>query len=365
MEAAYNELLEIDITTTPPIHINTPKKVKSPAATKIQKVRKSGFSGSEIVEYLQDTDGLTKLVTPKSKDQETRAKLNRQDLIFTATPPPIKRLLQPDSSEMTKPQKQFKRSIETEKINNEERIPIKENKESSRSNDKIATDSVTNKFQQKIKNKNAKELIQKFPTKGYLRNEYLKGHFKDNEPAIIEINKNQNYIILAPSNIHCFNKIMKDWPEYIIKEDQLEVFEKDLRPMLCVNKIPENIEIETVKNIIINRGLHPENIRRLVIKNGDPTTVVLFKLKNEGEEQHAKRFGIKTDNKIKYMREYVNKEKLIIRCFKCNKFGHLSNSCKNNNSLCPRCGSNKQKCKGNCPKQHWNCVNCLGNHSAA
>ena len=101
MEAAYNELLEIDITTTPPIHINTPKKVKSPAATKIQKVRKSGFSGSEIVEYLQDTDGLTKLVTPKSKDQETRAKLNRQDLIFTATPPPIKRLLQPDSSEMT------------------------------------------------------------------------------------------------------------------------------------------------------------------------------------------------------------------------------------------------------------------------
>ena len=38
---------------------------------------------------------------------------------------------------------------------------------------------------------------------------------------------------------------------------------------------------------------------------------------------------------------------------------------KNNNSLCPRCGTNKQKCKGNCPKQHWKCVNCLGNHSTA
>ena len=177
---------------------------------------------------------------------------------------------------------------------------------------------------------------------------------KDNEPAIIEINKNQNYIILAPSNIHCFN----------IKKDQLEVFEKDLRPMLCVNKIPENIEIGMVKNSIINYGLHPENIHRLARKNGDPTTLVLFKLKTEGEEQHAKRFGIKIDNKIKYIREYVNKEKLIIRCFKCNKFGHLSNSCKNNNSLCPRCGSNKQNCKGNCPKQRLKCVNCLGNHSA-
>ena len=90
----------------------------------------------------------------------------------------------------------------------------------------------------------------------------------------------------------------------------------------------------------------------------------MFKLKNEGEEQHANRFGIKIDNKIKYIREYVSKEQLIIRCFKCNKFGHLSNSCKNKNSLCPRCGSNKQNCKGNCPKQRWKCANCLGNHSA-
>ena len=65
---------------------------------------------------------------------------------------------------MTKPQKWLKRSMEMEKINNEESIPIKGNKVSSRSNDKNATDSVNTKCQQKIKN--AKELIQKFPTKG-------------------------------------------------------------------------------------------------------------------------------------------------------------------------------------------------------
>ena len=92
----------------------------------------------------------------------------------------------------------------------------------------------------------------------------LKEDFNENEPAVFEINKNQNYIILAPSNIHYFNKIMKDCTEDIIKKDQLEVFEKDLRPMLCVNKIAQNMEIELVKNIIINCGLHPENIHRLV-----------------------------------------------------------------------------------------------------
>ena len=31
-----------------------------------------------------------------------------------------------------------------------------------------------------------------------------------------------------------------------------------------------------VKNIIVNCGLHPENIHRLVRKNGDPTTFILY-----------------------------------------------------------------------------------------
>ena len=61
---------------------------------------------------------------------------------------------------MNKPQKQLKRSIEMEKINNGERIPTKENKEPSKSNDKNATNLINHKFQQKIKIKNAKELIQ-------------------------------------------------------------------------------------------------------------------------------------------------------------------------------------------------------------
>ena len=54
---------------------------------------------------------------------------------------------------MAKPQKQLRRTMETE------RIPIKENKEPSRINDKNTTKSENNQCQQKIKIKNAKELI--------------------------------------------------------------------------------------------------------------------------------------------------------------------------------------------------------------
>ena len=89
--------------------------MKSPVAREIQKLRKSGSSDLEIIEYLLDTVGLTKPVTPRIKEQETGARLRKQEVMFTATPPPIKRLLQPDSSEMAKPQK-LKRTVETEKV---------------------------------------------------------------------------------------------------------------------------------------------------------------------------------------------------------------------------------------------------------
>ena len=75
----------------------------------------------------------------------------------------------------------------------------------------------------------------------------MKEHFNNFEIIISEIYKTENYKVLAPSNIHCFNKIMKDWPEDI----ELEVFEKDMGPILCVNKIPESMEIETVKIVIV------------------------------------------------------------------------------------------------------------------
>ena len=94
--------------------------MEPPIAKEIQKLRKSRSSDSEIIEYLLDTERLTKPVTPKSTTRvkrTIRVKLKRQDIIFTATPPPIKQVLQPNNSEINKPQKQLKRLIESEKTN--------------------------------------------------------------------------------------------------------------------------------------------------------------------------------------------------------------------------------------------------------
>ena len=70
----------------------------------------------------------------------------------------------------------------------------------------------------------------------------------------------------------------------IIKKDQLEV-----RPTLCFNKIPEKVNVDTIKNVIISYSLYAKNVQRVKRKNVDPTTLILLKLKNEKEEQNAKR----------------------------------------------------------------------------
>ena len=146
---------------TPPINMNTPKKLTSLVPEEIQKLRKSRSSDSEIIEHLLDTDGLTKLASPKNNDKENNVNYKRQEVMFTATPLSIKQVLQPDSSEPVKPQKQFKRSTNTEKDSGE-RITLREKRENEIVDLKMSK-PVEKKFKRKIKIKNATELFQNFP----------------------------------------------------------------------------------------------------------------------------------------------------------------------------------------------------------
>ena len=68
-------------------------------------------------------------------------------------------------------------------------------------------------------------------------------------------------------------------------------------------------------------------------------------------------------SKKKAVRDYINRERLIYKCYTCNKIGHLTKNCKQKARMCPKC--NNTNCPGTCPKSIWKCINCGGNHSAA
>ena len=92
-------------------------------------------------------------------------------------------------------------------------------------------------------------------------------------------------------------------------------------------------------------------------------TIVIFKLTDPNFEERILRDGILINKQKKMIRKYIDKKKLVIRCFRCNKLNHTTNNCKERTKRCPRC--NKTNCEMKCNKRDWKCVNCGGEHSAA
>ena len=73
-----SDISDFEIMPTPPNNVNIPKKVISPVAQEIQKLRKRRSSGLEIVDHLLEIDGLTKPITPKYSVKENSIKFTTQ-----------------------------------------------------------------------------------------------------------------------------------------------------------------------------------------------------------------------------------------------------------------------------------------------
>ena len=138
------------------------------------------------------------------------------------------------------------------------------------------------------------------------------------------------------------------------KRNQIKVFNKDLRPTLCVNEVEEEkVDIKTIRNVIINYGLHPENVERWTGKMEIQPLWWFSNLKIKVKNDEPKKYYIRLLTNTKQTRKYVNKDKLIIRYFKCNKFEYLSNSSKNDKSFCSKFECSKygtKKSKRKLPK---------------
>ena len=85
-------------------------------------------------------------------------------------------------------------------------------------------------------------------------------------------------------------------------------------------------------------------------------TLITFNLVNSPDRPELLRGGLSINN-------CINRDKLLYKCYTCNKIGHLTKNCKLKEKLCPK--SNNTNCSGTCPKALWKCTNCNGNHSAA
>ena len=307
-------------------------KLKSLVAKEVEKLRNNGLSDKDIIDRLIESDGFT------LNNKETNSKKRVNPNIIPApnsiinqvcnfnTPPPVKRIVEPISSE--KSQKIRKSNQRTNNENNNveniEDLSMTSKKQINRQIVIIKNLGPLKKFQNQREN---------IPWLYFSK--HLVFSLED-----FKIDFEKEIATFRPTTIQDFNKFFKSWPDS-------SGIPKDLK-----NKFIRNFQFE------------PENFKRLIRKNGRETTLITFQLNSEEQTIQAKQYGIKFEGIVYGIREYIDKEKKIIKCFKCNKFGHFVNICKQQEK-CPRYNNLKSSCKDSCNKEIWKCINCGGDHSAA
>ena len=141
---------------------------------------------------------------------------------------------------------------------------------------------------------------------------------------------------------------------------------KDLRPWYCINRIPLDMQDSVIRTALGNHRtpsgqlIHPEGIHRNT-KGPLPTNLYIFKVKDSTTGKSITDTDITIDGKQYRIRKFIQSG--VLRCTKCQGFGHLWKGCKKPKK-CVRC-SGPNCTVGDCKKPQRKCANCGGGHSAA
>ena len=195
----------------------------------------------------------------------------------------------------------------------------------------------------------------------------LKDTFKDIKFSIQHLKKGG--VVLTPElspriQEHTCSMLKKEKYQKEIFGNSLYIHlagKKDVRPWLCINKIPPQISLQEIEAELKKLNIETEGLHRK--QNGSLiSTIILFKVNNERIEKQITHTKITIGNTTTNIRKYINANTL--RCTNCQQLGHLNRGCKNIRR-CVRCAATT------CPPGAClngtlrRCVNCKEAHSSA
>ena len=192
----------------------------------------------------------------------------------------------------------------------------------------------------------------------------LKNHIDCNILSSKQANIDKETFIIE-ININDINKCSKDKWKMVGENTNVVVdrYHKNIKT-LCINKL--NIDESTtltIEDASINLKKLNDNFFNIRYNRPDYPTLILFETLDTCTNTFTDQsLNIPTLNSKFIIRNFTNLDDYVLQCNKCNRFGHIKQECKQQETSCGRC--NSTKCKYSCEKTKAFCVNCQGKHSS-
>ena len=198
----------------------------------------------------------------------------------------------------------------------------------------------------------------------------IRNHLNNNINIISLKESNMNKeVLIIETEIANINKITNtdNWKD-INQKTQFTVdkYNKNINTM-CINKITVNeneiLELRVAKEELQDKIT--KDIYNIRYNRTENPNLILFEI----NKKHSQLFidcklNIPNLNKKFDVREFESIDNYIIKCHKCNKFGHYKSECQEKDKKCGRCGKLKTTCNYACDKASYRCSNCGKNHSS-
>ena len=96
-------------------------------------------------------------------------------------------------------------------------------------------------------------------------------------------------------------------------------------------------------------------------KDNKFTGTIKISFKDEKTLQDAIENRIKIFNQV-YIMELFKMKPRVIKCYYCQKFGHIGRVCRANSPKCGKCGQSHETKSCNVLQESYKCCHCEGNH---
>lgn len=214
--------------------------------------------------------------------------------------------------------------------------------------------NVSNNYSITLRNNNGESNLSKFK-------EEVNSEFKEVNVLKTKSTNNGDILIFLP------DQESKNKAEDIINNsNQYEVIKNPiLEPKMALHGVNKQISNDDLMKAILHKN---DNIKELknqgksfdiqFVKEGKFSNMIIFKV-----DAAIRNVIIANKNRLYFDMEghYMTDHKYVKQCFKCQRFGHISEKCKQNDTCCMYCSlcHNSKDCPNKQDQTKYRCSNCV------